>query len=94
MKYLAHFRWCGKCEKSTKHVYVNSDKTLDICMEEKEKLRKGEKLYNYLEEEAREYLASKGIDFLTAYDNDIIYREIIYNLRWKLEDEELEKILE
>jgi hypothetical protein len=91
---MTHTRWCSNCGRSTKHVYVNSDKTLDICMEEKEKIRKGEKLYNYLEEEAKEYLISKGIDFLKAYDSDIIYREIIHNLRWKLEDEELEKILE
>jgi len=57
-------------------------------------MRKGEKLYNYLEEEAKEYLASTGKDFFTPYDNDLIYREIIYNLRWKLDDEELEKILD
>jgi hypothetical protein len=59
-----------------------------------DKIRKGEKIYNYLEEEAKEYLASKGKDLFTPYDNDIIYREIIHNLRWKLEDEELEKILD
>jgi DNA-binding TFAR19-related protein (PDSD5 family) len=57
-------------------------------------MRKGEKLYNYLEEEAKEYLASMGKDFFTPYDNDIIYREVVYNLRWKIDDEELEKILE
>lgn len=57
-------------------------------------MRKGEKLYNYLEEEAKEYLLSKGQDIMKPYDNDLIYREIIHNLRWKLDDEELEKILD
>lgn len=34
---MSHSRWCPNCERNTKHVYVNSDKTLDICMEEAEK---------------------------------------------------------
>ena len=56
-------------------------------------MSKGEKLYKYLEEEAKEYLAIKGSDFFTPYDNDIIYREVIYNLRYKLDDEEFDNII-
>jgi len=42
---MAHIRWCGNCERSTKHIYVNSDKTLDICMDHEHRMKDVEREY-------------------------------------------------
>ena len=34
---MAHNRWCPNCARSTRHVYVNSDRTLDVCIDEEHK---------------------------------------------------------
>jgi hypothetical protein len=42
---MAHNRYCPNCERLTKHVYVNSDKTLDICMEQEHIMKDVEREY-------------------------------------------------
>jgi hypothetical protein len=42
---MAHNRWCDKCEKTTEHVYINSNKTLDICMDHEHRMKDIEEEY-------------------------------------------------